>query len=197
MGDLENPNADEAVADAPAEDAPQDPVQAAKDEAWLAQFRADNAAKVVAYDGTSNVETQAELAGDLARRDFDMNLADTISKDAARARTEAAALDKKAQQDASRHDEYAAQAEIDRHTADAEDASAAHLRSEAAQLDATATKLTTELHDEMKILREHQREYELIQQQAVAAQRIADNEAKLSHPGDPAPDDAGGKPPTP
>jgi hypothetical protein len=194
MGDPETPNADESVAGT---DVPQDPLQAAKDDAWLAQFRADNAAKVLAYDGTSNVETQAELAGDLARRDFDLNLADTITKDAAGIRAEAAALDKKAQQDASRHDEYVAQAEIDRHTADAEDASAAHLRSEAAKLDATAAKLTTELHDEMTILREHQREYELIQQQAVAAQRIADNEAKLPHPGDPAPEDPEGKAPTP
>ena len=179
----------------PADDAPQDPVQAAKDAAWLAQFRADNAAKVVAYDGTSNVETQAELAADIARRDFDLKLADTMAKDAAATRAEAMALDKKAQQDAARHDEYAAQAEIDRHTADAEDTSALHLRSEAAQLDAAAAKLTTELHEETTILREHQREYELIQQQAVAAQRIADNEAKLAHPGDPAPGQEGEPPP--
>jgi hypothetical protein len=196
MGDPENPGADEAVAGAPTEDAPQDPVQAAKDEAWLAQFRADNAAKVVAYDGTSIVETQADVAADLARRDFDLKLADTITKDAVVARADATALEKKAQQDASRHDEYVAQAEIDRHTADAEDASAARLRSEAGKADAEATRLTTELADEMTILREHQREYELIQQQAVAAQRIADNEAKLPHPDDPALVHEG-EPPTP
>src|SRR6185295_108793 len=194
MGDPETPNAGDALADAPTADAPVDPVQAAKDEAWLAQFRADNAAKVVAYDGTSIVETQADITADLARRDFDLKLADTMSKDAVTDRADAAALEKKAQQEAARRDEYLAQAQVERHTADAEDASAARLRSEAAQADAEATRLRSELADEMNVLRDHQRDYGLIQQQAVAAQRIADNEAKLFHPLDPAPGQEGESP---
>jgi hypothetical protein len=196
MGDPENPNADEAVAGAPAEDAPQDPVQTAKDEAWLAQFRAENAAKLVAYDGTSIVETKAEATAELARRDFDLTMSDTLMKDAAIDRADAAAFDKKAQQDPSRHDEYVVQAETERHKAAAEETSAARMRSEAAEADAAATRLRTEIAEEMTILRQHQGEYELIQEQAVAAQRIATNEAKLSHPGDPVPGQEG-KPPAP
>jgi hypothetical protein len=196
MGDPENPTTDDGAIGAPA-DVPQDPVQAAKDEAWLAQFRAENAAKVVAYDGTSIIETQAEATAELAKRDFDLKMADTLTKDAAVDRADAAAYDKKAQQDAARHDEYAAQAEIERQRAAAEEASAARMRSDAAAADANANRLRTELSEEMKIIEQHQGEYELIQQQAVAAKRIAENEAKLRHPGDPAPDDAGGKAPAP
>ncbi len=194
MGDPETPNADEAYAGAPAEDAPQDPVQAAKDEAWLAQFRADNAAKVMEYDFKETAVTQAEAKAAEARRDYDLSQATKIEKQTAEQRAEAERLEKKAQQDAARHDEYEAQAMTARHMAEAGQGIATHLREDAKEADATAQRLGIEVEEEYKNFEKDRTEYELIQQQAVAAQRIADNEAKLPHPGDPAPGQEGEQP---
>lgn len=184
MDDLENPTADAAVAGA---DAPQDPVQAAKDEAWLAQFRADNAAKVMEYDFKATAETQAEVKSEEARRDYDLGQAATIEKQTLEQRAEADRLEKKAKQDAVRHDEYETQALTARHMADAGEGIAAHFREDAKAADAVVQRLNTDVDEEFKIFEKDRAEYELIQQQAVAAQRIADIEAKLPHPGDPAP----------
>ena len=194
MGDPETPNAGDALADAPTADAPQDPVQAAKDEAWLAQFRADNAAKVMEYDFKAAGETQGEAKAAEARRDYDLSQAAKIEKQTADKRTEAERLEKKAQEDKARHDEYEAQAMTARHMADAAQGIAAHLRDDAKEADAAAQRLNTEVEEQYKHFEKDQAEYELIQQQAVAAQRIADNEAKLPHPGDPAPDQDGEQP---
>ena len=192
MDDLENPYADDAGAasgqDTPP-DAPQDPVQAAKDEAWLAQFRADNAAAVMTYDAKSTLETQAQVAAEEARRVYDLKQADVLAQGAATERAEAAALEKKAQLDAKRHDEYEARAETARHEAASGDALAANLRADAKVADAAAKRLGDEVEEEYKILQQHREEYRIMQEQAVAAQRIAADEAKLPHPGDPAPAD--------
>jgi hypothetical protein len=191
MDELENPYADEPVAEVA--DAPQDPVQAAKDEAWLAQFRADNAAAVVAYDAKETMETQAQVMAEEARRDYDLRQAATLEKTAARDTAEAAALEKKAQSDALRHDEYEARAEIDRHEAASGQALATSLRGDAKIADATAKRLSEEVEEEYKILQKDRGEYRIMQEQAVAAQRIATDEAKLPHPGDPAPADPAGE----
>lgn len=197
MGDPEYPNADAAFAGAADADAPQDPVQAAKDEAWLAQFRADNAAKVMEYDFKATSQTQAEAKAEETRRDYDLAQAAKIEKQTADQRAEAEGLAKKAQQDAARHDEYETQAMTARHMADAGQGIATHLREDAKQAEAAAQRLKSEVEEEFKIFEKDRADYELIQQQAVAAQRIADNEAKLPHPGDPAPADADGEAPAP
>ena len=197
MDELENPNADEAVAGAADADAPQDPVQAAKDDAWLAQFRADNAAAVVAYDGQSILDDNVARNEQSHRRDYDLNTADVLTKDAATDRVDAAGLEKKALNDAVRHDEYETQAQVDLHRAAAEETSATHLRTDAAEADVAVKRLTTDIADETKILTEDERQYKLMQEQAVAAQRIATDEAKLPHPGDPAPADPAGQAPKP
>lgn len=195
--DLMDPNASEAVIGTADADAPQDPVQAARDEAWLAQFRADNAAKVVEYDARSVVDTQAEQAAQEGRRDYDLKMAESFTKDAAVDRAEADALEKKAQLEAARHDEYEAKAETDRHMAAAAEGSAAHLRSDAKEADASVKRLDTELSEQYKVFNEDTREYEIMQEQAVAAQRIATDEARLPHPGDAPPAEPGGEPPKP
>lgn len=71
---------------------------------------------------------------------------------------------------------------------------ATHLRDDAKEADAAAKRLNTEVDEQYRNFEKDQAEYELIQQQAVAAQRIADNEAKLPHPGDPAPGQEGEQP---
>lgn len=189
MDDLENPYADDAVAGA---DAPQDPVQAAKDDAWLAQFRADNAAKVMEYDYKATVDTQAEATAALAQRDYDLKMADKLSKDAAGARADATTDEKKAEQTPSRHDEFTAKAEDDRHIAVATEGSSVHFRDEAHVADVKAQHLSADVAEEYKHFQDDKNEYEIMQEQAVAAQRIATDEARLPHPGDaPAADPAG------
>ena len=191
MDDLENPNADEAIAGDPAADAPQDPVQAAKDDAWLAQFRADNAAKVMEYDYKATVDSQAEQSGAVAQRDYDLKMAAKLSGDAATARTDAAADDKKAEQTPSRHDEFTAKAEEERHVAVAADGSATHFREEAHVADVRAQQLSTDVAEEYKHFQADQHDYEIMQEQATAAQRIATDEARLPHPGDTPPAEPG------
>jgi hypothetical protein len=191
MGDLHDPTADEAVASAAAGDAPQDPVQAAKDEAWLAQFRADNAAKVMEYDYKATAETQAEQRAAEATRDYDLRQVDILTQGAAESRAAAVADDKKAEQNPSRRDEYAAQAEIARRYAAASEATAGTLGAEAKAADAKAKELGVEVTEEYKHLQQDEHEFEILQEQAVAAQRIATDEARLAHPGDSAPADPG------
>jgi hypothetical protein len=190
MGDeLENPYADEAVTGAADADAPQDPVQAAKDDAWLAQFRADNAAKVMEYEFKATAETQSEIKAAEGQRDYDLHKAGVLDKDAAESLTSAAALEAKAKADAARHDEYEAKAQTERHYAESGTRLAGDLRVEAGQADAEAKRLGVELHEEYDIFKQSRSDYEIMQEQAVAAQRIATDEAKLPHPGDPAPAD--------
>jgi len=190
MGDLEDPYAAEAVAGADEQAAaPQDPVQAARDEAWLAQFRADNAAKVMEYDYKAAVDTQAEERAAETQRDFDVHMTEKLTGDAATARADAATDEKRAQETASRHDEFMAKAEGERHFATAADGSAAHFREEGARAATHARELSTEVAEEYQNFRKDQTEYEIMQEQAIAAQRIATDEARLPHPGDPAPTD--------
>jgi hypothetical protein len=194
MDELENPYADEAAGGAADADPPQDPVQAAKDEAWLAQFRADNASAVVEYDAKETMESQAQMHAQEARRDYDLSQAAGLEKTAAQETTEAAVLEKKAQLDALRHDEYEARAEVDRHEAASGKALATGLRADAKIADAAAKRLGDEVEEEVKNLEKDQKEYKIMQEQAVAAQRIATDEAKLRHPGDPAPADPAAHP---
>ncbi len=185
MDELENPNADESFAEAA--DAPQDPVQAARDEAWLAQFRAENAAKVMEYEYKSTVETQSEIKAEEGKRDYDLSKAETLEKGAVGSYATAAAMEAKAKADQARHDEYETKAATERHYAEAGEHLAADLRTEAGQADAEAKRLTVELNEEYDIFKQSRSDYEIIQEQAIAAQRIATDEAKLAHPGDPSP----------
>jgi hypothetical protein len=185
--DLMDPSASEAVNETADADAPQDPVQTAKDEAWLAQFRADNAAKVLQYDFTSAAETQAEEKEQVARRDYDLKQVDSLTKHAADERTEAAAFEKKAAQDVARHDEWEVKAQTDLHMADASEQMAGHFKADAATAEAERIRLNAEVKEEYAIYEGAQKEYEVMQEQAVAAQRIATDEARLPHPGDPPP----------
>lgn len=185
--ELMDPNADDTAAGAV--DAPLDPVQAARDEAWLAQFRADNAAKVMEYEYKSTVETQSEIKADEAKRDYDLRKAEGLEKEAVGSRANAAALEAKAKADQARHDEYATKAATERQYAEAGEHLAVDLRAEAGVADAEAKRLTVELNEEYDIFKQSRSDYEIMQEQAVAAQRIAADEAKLPHPGDPAPAD--------
>ena len=199
MDDLENPNADEPIAGAVDADAPQDPVQAARDEAWLAQFRADNAAAVMQYDFRATIATEAEEKAQEARRDDDLMRAGTLDKDAVQARTEAADYEKKAEHEAARHDEYEAKAQTSSHIAHAAEAMATDLRADAKEADAAVKRLDAEKYEEFAIYEKDSNEYRIMQEQAVAAQRIATDEAKLPHPGDAPAGGAqpGGQAPTP
>jgi hypothetical protein len=172
----------------PAEE-PIDPVKAAEADAWLAQFRADNAAKVMQHNFEEAEDAQAEARGEIAKRDYELTQAQKLTDAAAQLRAEAAALEEKAKKDAARHDEYETQAEFDRHKADSADALAAESRADAAAADREAARLQTESQDVYKIFEQHDAEYRIIQEQATAAQRIATNEGRLQHPADPAPAD--------
>jgi hypothetical protein len=185
MDDLENPNAEAPAA----ADAPPDPVQAAEADAWLAQFRADNAAAVSTHNFEAAGEAMAEAKAASAEKAFDMDLVDYGTKTAADLRAEAGALEAKEQADAGRRDEYEAKRQVDLHMAETTEATAAKFRSAATEADQRSVALTKEAGEIQDIYRQHQDEYDIIQEQAVAAQRIATDEAKLPHPGDPAPAD--------
>jgi hypothetical protein len=198
MGDMEsNPRAGDAggVDAAPAED-PIDPVKSAEADAWLAQFRADNAAKVMQHNFEEAEDAQAEARGEIAKRDYELTQAKKLTDAAAQLRAEAAALEDKAKKDVARHDEYETQAEFDRHKADSAEALAAESRADAAAADQEAVRLQTESQDVYKIFEQHEAEYRIIQEQATAAQRIATNEARLQHPGDAATGEASGADPS-
>lgn len=188
MDELENPYADQGVAGEV--DAPQDPVQAAKDEAWLAQFRADNAAAVARHNFEAANQEMAEATAAGAEKNYLNERADYADKTAAGARAEAAEAERKEKADAARHDEY----ELDRQKAlslaTAAEESAAKFRAEAAEAEKRSTALSNEAVEIHGIYMQHTDEYQVMQEQAIAAQRIATDEAKLPHPGDPAPGDA-------
>jgi len=192
MGDTEsNPLAGEAsgVDAAPAEE-PIDPVKAAEADAWLAQFRADNAAQVMRHNYEAAEDAQAEARAEAAKRDYELQKAKELDAGATQMRAEAAEYEQKAQQDPSRHDEYQAKIQFDRHKADAADSLAAESRADAAAADEAAKRQEAEAQELHKIFQEHESDYQAMQEQATAAQRIATNEARLPHPGDPAPGDA-------
>jgi hypothetical protein len=194
MDDLENPNADEALAGA---DAPQDPVQAAKDEAWLAQFRADNAAAVARHNFEAANQEMAEATAAGAEKTYDLQRAAYADKTATDARAEAAEDERKAKEDAARHDEWELQRQRALHLAETADDAAGKFRTAADAADKRSVALSSEAVEIHGIYKQHQDEYDIIQEQAVAAQRIATDEAKLSHSGDPAPGEPGGESHTP
>jgi hypothetical protein len=197
MDELENPNADEAVAGAADADAPQDPVQAAKDDAWLAQFRADNAAAVVRHNFEAAALEMGEATGAGAEKNYDEAEEAYAEKAASEARTQAAEAERKAKEDAARHDEWELKRQEALHTAETADDSAAKFRDAAHAADQRSVALVTEANEIYGISGQHQAEASIMQEQAVAAQRIATDEAKLPHPGDPAPADPAGQAPKP
>jgi ABC-type Na+ efflux pump permease subunit len=192
MGDMENESlaGDAGGVEAAAADEPIDPVKAAEGDAWLAQFRADNAAKVMRHNYEAAEDAQAEARGEAAKRDYELQKAKELAAGSAQMRTGAAEYEQKAQQDPSRHDEYEAKAEFDRHKADAADSLAAESRADAAAADEAAKRQEAEAQELYKIFQQHEGDYRTMQEQATAAQRIATNEGRLQHPGDPAPGDA-------
>ena len=189
MDELENPYADQAVAGEA--EAPQDPVQAAKDEAWLAQFRADNAAAGLArhnFEAANEDEAEATAAGGRAGLRPQRRAARRQGR-AAGARDEAAERERKAQADAARHDEYEwPRRQTELHLAEPADESAATSGPRPPRT-RRRSALRTAVADDAAHLQEAPDEYEIMQEQAIAAQRIATDEAKLPHPGDPAPAD--------
>jgi hypothetical protein len=193
MGDeLENPNADEAIAAAP--DAPQDPIQAAKDDAWLAQFRADNAAAVVRHNYEAAVLETGEAMAAGAEKKYDEGEVALAERTASEARTRADEAERKATEDAARHDEWELKRQGALHLAETADDTAAKFRDAAHAADERSAALMKESDEIYGISKQHQAEYTIMQEQAVAAQRIATDEAKLPHPGDPAPGQDGEPP---
>jgi chromosome segregation ATPase len=192
MGDIESdPLAGDAGGgEAAGADEAIDPVKAAEADAWLAQFRADNAAKVMQHNFEEAEDAQAEARAESAKRDYELGQAKKLTDTAAQLRAEAAALEEKAKKDAARHDEYEAQAEFDRHMADSAEAVATELQADAAAANQEAARLEAESKEIYTIFQQHQDEYRILQEQAVAAQRIATNEARLQHAGDAASGDA-------
>jgi hypothetical protein len=188
MDELENPNA-EAFAGTADGDAPQDPVQAAKDDAWLAQFRADNAAAVARHNMEAAGQEMAEATAAGAEKNYDVQRADYAAQTATDARAEAAEAERKAKEDGARFDEYELKRQEALHLAETADDTAAKLRAAADAADKRSVALSTEAVEIHGIYKEHQGEYVTMQEQAIAAQRIAIDEAKLPHPGDPTPAD--------
>jgi hypothetical protein len=196
MGDFdsEQPTGDTGGAEADAADEPIDPVKAAEADAWLAQFRADNAAKLMEHNYQEAQSSYSEAVAEGAKRDYDLERVKDLNQGAAWWRADAATLEQKAKDDAAWHDEYEAIAELDRHKADAADELAAKLGAEATSADRAAGRAEAEGDDLYEIQKEHEREYRLLQEEAVAARRIATNEALLQHPGDAAPAGPSGGP---
>ena len=194
MGDFESESltGDAGGADAGRPDEAIDPVKAAEADAWLAQFRAENAAKVMEHNFEAGEDAQAEARAEAAKRDYELSQAKKLADNAVQLRSEAAAFEEKAAKDAARHDEYATQAQIARQEAESADGLAAEARADAAAADEAAKRQDAEVRDLYEIYQQNEGDYRLIQEQAVAAQRIATNEARLEHPGDPVPGDASG-----
>jgi hypothetical protein len=166
-----------------------DPVKRAKDDAWLAQFRADNAMKVAQHNYEAAEDTQKDARGEAAKRDYELEKAKDLTDGAAKLRAEAAELEAKAEKEPTRHDEYVSQASFDRHKAQAADEIAAQSRTDAATADAAAKRLEDEAQDLYKTFQENEAQARLMQEQAVAAGRIATDEAKIHHVDQPAPVD--------
>jgi hypothetical protein len=173
-----------------------DPVKDAEADAWLAQFRADNAAKVMQHNFEEAEDAQAEARAESAKRDYELTQAKKLDDNATQLRAEAAELAEKASKDAARHDEYQAQAEVARHKAESAEALAAESRADAAAANEAAKRQSAESQELYKIFEQHESDYRIMQEQAVAAQRIATNEARLQHPGDPVPGETSGAEPS-
>ncbi|HYC06577.1 MAG TPA: hypothetical protein VEG29_01530 [Candidatus Binatia bacterium] len=182
--DLMDPNADDgaASADLSATDAPHDPAQAARDDAWLAQFRADTAAKVMEYDYEQATESKAALKRDEAERDYDNQMADKLTKDAASARKDEAEDERRAKATPSRHDEFTAQAQTEHHMAAIADSEATRFKEGATKADARVQQDLADVNEHHDQFKKDRADFENLQEQATAAQRIATNEAKLQHP---------------
>ena len=189
MGDpeSESPASDAGGVDAVASDEAIDPVKAAEADAWLAQFRADNAAKLMEHNYEEAQRSYSEAVAEGAKRDYDLERVKDLNQGAAWWRADAATLEEKAKDDAARHDEYEATAELDRHKADAAETLAGKLSEDARVADKAAGRLEAEGDDLFEIQKRNERDLQLLQEQAIAAQRIATNETLLQHPGDPAP----------
>jgi hypothetical protein len=198
MGDMESQSLapDAGGVEAATANEPIDPVKAAEADAWLAQFRADNAAKVMEHNFEAGEDAQAEARAEAAKRDYELSQAKKLADNAVQLRAEAAAFEEKAAKDAARHDEYATQAEIARQEAAAADRIAAESRAQAAVADEAAKRQEAEVQDLYKIYQQHEGDYRIMQEQAVAAQRIATDEARLQHPGDPVSADSPGADPS-
>jgi hypothetical protein len=194
MGDIESESlaGDAGGVDAAGSDEVVDPVKAAEADAWLAQFRADNAAKVMEHSFEAGEDAQAEQRAETAKRDYELSQAKKLADNAVQLRAEAAAFEEKAAKDAARHDEYATQAEIARREAASADRIAAESRADAAAAEEAAKHQEAEVQDLYKIYQQHEDDYRIMQEQAIAAQRIATNEARLQHPGDSSPADGSG-----
>jgi len=192
MGDFESepPTDGAGGSETIAADEAIDPVKAAEADAWLAQFRADNAAKLIEHNYEAAQEAYADAEGERAKRDYDLARAKDLTGGAVYLRNEADALEQKAQTDAARRIEYEAAAEVDRHKAGAAETLAGKLSADATVADRAAGRLEAEGDDLFEIQKRNERDLQLLQEQAIAAQRIATNEARLEHPGDPAQGDA-------
>ncbi len=189
MGDFESepPTDGAGGAETIAADEAIDPVKAAEADAWLAQFRADNAAKLIEHNYEAAQDAYADAEGERAKRDYDLARATDLTGGAVYLRNEADTLEQKAQTDAARRIEYEAAAEVDRHKADAAETLAGKLSEDARVADKAAGRLEAEGDDLFEIQKRNERDLQLLQEQAIAAQRIATNETLLQHPGDPAP----------
>ena len=158
----------------------------AEGDAWLAQFRADNAMKVAQHNYEAAEDTQKDARGEAAKRDYEMEKAKELTDGAAKLRAEAAELEAKADKEPTRHDEYASQASFDRDKAGAADELAAQSRTDSATADEAAKRLEAEAQDLYKTYTENEAQARLMQEQATAAQRIATDEAKIQHTDQPA-----------
>jgi hypothetical protein len=177
-----------------ADEAP-DPVKAAEADAWLAQFRADNVAKMMEHNYEAAQEAYADAEGERAKSTYLQDRAKDLAGGADWLRDEAAALEDKAEKDAARRDEYEAAADVDRQKAEAAETLAGKLTADATAADKAAGRLEAEGDDLFEVQKRNERDLQLLQEQAVAAQRIAANEARLQHPGEAAPGDASGASP--
>jgi hypothetical protein len=193
MSDTEDqPVTDEPSTDASTESAaPPDPVKGAKDDAWLAQFRADNAAKVMQHNYAASEEALAEAKAAEAQRDFDLKMGDQAAFAGHLSHEEAADLEKKAQADAARHDEYELQAQKRSHKADEADALAETFRHDAERADGVARQDHKESDELYALHVQNTKEYDILQSEAVAAQRIATDEERLHQMTDAPPEEAG------
>jgi hypothetical protein len=169
-----------------------DPVKDAEDDAWLAQFRADNAAAVAAYDRAALEKTEVERDTEAAKRDLELKRASEHDESAAIHRKVADEYEKKAVADAHRHDEYEVVAEGARHR-EAEDVEKArHARTEAAAAEQEARRLDAESSEELDITIKADDDYRALQDAAVAARRIAEDERRVQHRQQPGAQSPGG-----
>jgi hypothetical protein len=167
-----------------------DPVKDADDDAWLAQFRADNAAAVAAFDRAALEKTEVELGTETAKRDLENARAAEHDDGAKVHGIIADEYEQKAAKDAQRNDEYENVAERARHHAAEDVAGARHARAEAASAEEAVKRLRTEEDEELDIVGGADSDYRALQEAAVAARRIAEDERRVQGGHQP-----GGQPP--